>query len=87
MIWMHSSLHRKQYQSSQLFNHWSARLEVPHTEHLRRSTGSDFLRIRQIPQPNSPIKMATRMAFMIPLQHNDFHVNETSGLTTMCDTS
>ena len=34
MTWMLFSLHCQQYQSSQLFIHWSVRLVVPHTEHL-----------------------------------------------------
>src|ERR1700752_4730995 len=74
MTWMHSSLHGKQYQSSQLFIHWSVRLVEPQTEHLGLSSGADFLTVWQMPWRRSPIKMRTTILVMTPLQYNDFHV-------------
>jgi hypothetical protein len=49
MAWMHCSLHGQQYQSSQLLIQWSARLVVPHTEHLSLSLGADLVTVRQMP--------------------------------------
>ena len=49
MAWMHSSLHGQQYQSSQLFIHWSVRLVVPHTVHLGLSSGAGSLTVCQMP--------------------------------------
>jgi hypothetical protein len=68
------SLHGQQYQSSQLFIHWSVRLVVPHTEHLRLSSGTDLLTACQMPQTRSPMKMRTTIPVMMPLRYNDFHV-------------
>lgn len=73
MAWMQSSLHGQQYQSSQLFIHWSVRLVVPHTEHLGLSSGADFLTVWQMPWRSSPMKMRTTISVMTPLQYNDFH--------------
>lgn len=43
MAWMHSSLHGQQYQSSQLFIHWSDRLVLPHKQHSSLSSGAGSL--------------------------------------------
>ena len=74
MAWMHCSLHGQQYQSCQLFIHWSVRLVVPHTEHLGRSSGAGLLTVSQMPKTRSPMKMRTTIPIMTPLQCNDFHV-------------
>ena len=86
MAWMQTSLHGQQYQSSQLFIHWSVRLVVPHTEHLGRSLGADFLAVWQMPWRRRPMKMRTTIPVMTPQQYNDFHVDAPVrfGLTDIC---
>jgi hypothetical protein len=74
MARMQSSLHGQQYQSSQLFIHWSVRLVVPHTEHLGLSSGADFLTVWQMPWSRSPMKIRTTILVITPLQYNDSHV-------------
>jgi hypothetical protein len=74
MAWMRCSLHGQQYQSSQLFIHWSVRLVVPHTEHPGTlASGAGFTACR-MPYTRSPMMTRTTIPVMTPLQFNNFHV-------------
>jgi hypothetical protein len=69
---MHFSLHRQQYQSSQLSIHRSVRFVVLHLAHLGRSSGAGFLTVSKMPSTRTQMKMTMTIPVITPLLSRTF---------------